>query len=64
MRKTSLLLLAGFMFLAACSDDDAEAKKAHVWKEQTDTLNKAKAVEQTLQNAADAEQKQINNQTQ
>ena len=64
MMKTYIVLLAVFIFMAGCSDDDAEAKKAHVWKEQTDTMNKAKAVEETLQKSADAERKQIDNQTQ
>lgn len=49
--------------MAGCSDDDAEAKKEHVWKEQTDAINKAKAVEGVLQDSADAERKKIEDQT-
>ena len=63
MKKTCMLLLAAVILMAGCSDDDSEAKKAHVWKEQTDTMNKARAVEETLQNSADAERKQIEDQT-
>ena len=63
MKKTCMLLLAVFIFMAGCSDDDSEAKKAHVWKEQTDTMNKARAVEGVLQDSADAERKQIEDQT-
>ena len=63
MMKTCIVLLATFIFMIGCSDDDTEAKKAHVWKEQTDTMNKAKAVEGVLQDSADAERKQIEDQT-
>ena len=63
MKKTCMLLLAALILMAGCSDDDTEAKKAHVWKEQTDTMNKARAVEETLQKSADAERKQIEEQT-
>ena len=63
MKKLYMLLLAALILMAGCSDDDTEAKKAHVWKEQTDTMNKARAVEETLQKSADAERKQIEEQT-
>ena len=62
--KTIFILLAMLILMAGCSNDDSQEKKAHVWKEQTDTLNKAKAVEGVLQDSADAERKQIEDQTQ
>ena len=62
--KIIFILFILFILVTGCSDEDAEAKKAHVWKEQTDTLNKAKAVEGVLQDSADAERKQIEDQTQ
>ena len=63
MIKPVFILLALFLLVSACSNDDAEAKKAHVWKQQTDTLDKAKAVEGELQDSADAERKKIEEET-
>lgn len=54
------------LFLTACSDSGgehkADAKQDHVWKEQTDTINKAKEVEGMLLDSADATRKAIENQ--
>jgi uncharacterized lipoprotein len=60
--KITIILFAFLIMLAGCSDDDSQKKNANVWKEQTDTLNKAKAVEGQLQDAADAERKKIEDQ--
>jgi hypothetical protein len=62
--KLVFILFTLLLLAAGCSDEDAEAKKAHVWKEQTDTIDKAKAVEGILQDSADAERKKIEDQTQ
>ena len=61
--KIFFILLTLLLLMAGCSDDDAEARKEHVWKEQTDAINKAKAVEGVLQDSADAERKKIEDQT-
>ena len=52
------------MLLGACSGDDTDTEKSHVWKEQTDTMDKARAVEDALQESADIERKKIEEQTQ
>jgi len=60
-----LFILFTFLLLVyGCSDEDTDAGKEHVWKEQTDTLNKARAVEGLLQDSADAERKKIEDQSQ
>ena len=45
MRYLLLALLTSFLFVSACSDNKVEE---HVWKEQTDTIEKAKDVEQLI----------------
>ncbi|MGH8121104.1 MAG: hypothetical protein ACRESK_10870 [Gammaproteobacteria bacterium] len=57
-------LMMAFMILTGCSGDDTDTEKSHVWKEQTDTMDKARAVEGMLQESADAERKKIEEQTQ
>ena len=58
----SLLLLISFL-LSACSEDNNQDKKTtsgdHVWKEQTKTMEKAKAVEGILEDAAQEQRKMI-----
>lgn len=59
------LLLVSSLLLVACSDDSgtsADAKKDHVWKEQTDTINKAKEVEGMLMDSAENTREAIENQ--
>lgn len=59
------LLLTGFMWLGACQDNsDTEKNRDHVWKEQTDTLNKARAVEDTLHESAEKQRQQIQEESQ
>ena len=62
--KIFFILLTLSILAAGCSDEEAEAKKGHVWQEQTDTMDKARAVEGVLQESADAERKKIEDQTQ
>jgi outer membrane biogenesis lipoprotein LolB len=50
-----MLMMISCLLITACSDEgssNAEAKKDHVWKEQTDTINKAKEVEGMLMDSA------------
>lgn len=61
--KAIFILLVTIITAAGCSGDDNQENKAHVWKEQTDTMNKARAVEGLLQDAAENERKQIEDQT-
>jgi outer membrane PBP1 activator LpoA protein len=48
--------------LAACSDKSPD-KGEHVWKEQTDTIKKAEQVNDVLKQSADAQRKQIEEQS-
>lgn len=53
--KTILLLGTCLIFTGCSGEDDSnntEAKKDHVWKEQTDTINKAKEVEGMIMDSA------------
>ena len=59
-----LLLTLSSLLLIACSDQssDTAASNDHVWKEQTETINKAKEVEGMLMDSATNMQKAIENQ--
>lgn len=64
-----LFLVSGLcLFFTACSDEgnsnNVDAKKDHVWKEQTDTINTAKQVEGMILDSADNTRKQIEQQEQ
>ena len=55
MNRTLLRLgLAAAMGLAlsACSGDDEEELKEHVWKDQTETIDRAREVEGMVKDAA------------
>ena len=61
----TLILLASVLFITACSENsDGKASDDHVWKEQTDTIDKAKEVEGLLQDAAEQQRKIIDEQSQ
>ena len=59
MRYTAIIPVLGvtLLTLAACSSepDDGQARKEHVWKEQTGAIDKAREVETILKR--DQEQK-------
>ena len=60
-----MLLMFSCSFFIACSsegDSNTEAKNDHVWKEQTDTIDKAKEVEGMLMDSAKNMQDAIENQ--
>lgn len=52
------------LFISACNDSDTPKKisKDDVWKEQTDMIDKARGVEQLLNEAAIQQQKTIDQQ--
>ncbi len=62
-----ILILISCFLVYGCSDDNSneskEVKVDHVWKEQTDTIDKAKAVEGMLLDSADATRKEIEHQS-
>lgn len=63
MIKKIIFLAATLLFVSACSDDDRESGD-HVWKEQTQVLDKAKEVDGLLKDVADQQRKIIDEQAQ
>ncbi len=57
------IIFISTLLLTACSDDEGKAKSKltgeHVWKEQTDTMERAKAVEGMMEDAAQEQRKMI-----
>ncbi len=65
MKNIISIFCAIVFLLSACSENnDAQGKKGHVWKEQTDAIEKAKEVEGMIQDSADEQRKIIEDQTQ
>ncbi len=62
--NTFLLILISIS-ISACSEeaDKVSGSGKHVWKEQTDTIDKARNVENEILNAADSARKTIEEQT-
>jgi|AP95_1055475.scaffolds.fasta_scaffold164548_2 hypothetical protein len=58
-----IILSAVLLLVSACSDDDRESGD-HVWKEQTQVLDKAKEVEGLLKDVTDQQRKMIDEQAQ
>lgn len=62
-----VFLLFSFLLFIACSEETdsnaADVEKDHVWKEQTDTIDKAKEVEGMLIDSAEATKNAIENQS-
>ena len=58
-----LAIVISFLLLIACSDDKEKDKNKtsgdHVWKEQTDTMDRARAVEGALEDAAKEQREMI-----
>jgi outer membrane biogenesis lipoprotein LolB len=68
MIKKIIFLAAVLLLVSACSDDDKGASENkgsgdHVWKEQTQVIDKAKEVEGLLKDASDQQSKIIDEQT-
>ncbi len=58
-----VFLISMIIFLSACSEDK-ETSGDHVWKEQTDTIDKAKQVEAMIMDTAEKQRKIVEEQTQ
>ena len=58
----SIIILT--LFISACDDSDTPKKigKDHIWKEQTDMIDKAKTVEQLVNDAATQQKQTIEQQ--
>ncbi len=64
--KLLLLLISSSLFIA-CSDEsnnsNAGSKSDHVWKEQTDTINKAREIEGIIMDSAEETRKALEQQS-
>ena len=49
MKNVLFLFITLFLFSGCSSETEESSNKGHVWKTQTDSLDKAKAVEDILQ---------------
>lgn len=61
------ILASSLLLLGACSandDEDYESTDSHGWKAQTEALEKARDVEQLLQDATDEKRRAMEQQTQ
>ena len=60
MKKLLTVYLIFMLNISGCSDNnDTQEKKDHVWKEQTEAIEKARAVEGMLQDSAEEQRRQI-----
>jgi len=62
MIEKIIFLSAAILLVSACSDDDKESGD-HVWKEQTQVLDKAKEVDGLLKDIDEQQRKIIDEQT-
>ncbi len=61
----TLVILASIFFMAACTDNnDSNVSGDHVWKDQTDSIDKAREVEALMEKATAEQSKSIEEQTQ
>ncbi|MDH5358119.1 MAG: hypothetical protein OEY48_03840 [Gammaproteobacteria bacterium] len=59
-----LVLILVMMIVCACSDEQTSLDGDHVWKDQTDMIDKARDVEQLLNDAAQQQHQLIEQKTQ
>jgi hypothetical protein len=70
MPGTPLILLIAFLLVAACAEDNGEGDapqpvqpaQEHVWNNQTNAMDKARDVEQVLQEDAARKRRQLEEQ--
>ncbi|RKZ97905.1 MAG: hypothetical protein DRQ46_03630 [Gammaproteobacteria bacterium] len=58
-----LYIVLMMIFVVACSDESQQVEGNHVWKEQTDMIDKAHDIESMINNAAQQKQQEIDEQT-
>lgn len=64
MKIRNILLYLSVLLLVACSDETDKVEGDHVWKEQTDMIDKAKGIEALINDAAEQQQELIDKKTQ
>ena len=64
MNKLLSITILVTLVISACSDEGKNhEEQEHVWKDQTEALDKAKAVEGIIQDSARAQEQQIQEDT-
>lgn len=67
MSRSVILLSVFSVLLSACDTRDAQpdrkAPQTHVWQDQVKTIDKARAVQKTVDDQATAQKQQIDDQT-
>jgi len=67
MHKIRLMLITFSFLLMSCSGDDAGSSGTgsgdHVWKDQVETMDRAREAEQKMLDAAEAQRQAIEEQT-
>lgn len=62
-----IIIFITALFVLACDRQDAQPDRkppqTHVWQDQVKTIDKARAVQQTVNDQADAQKQQIDDQT-
>ena len=61
---TLVVLLVSFVLLKGFPKVENNKMEDHIWKEQTDAIKKAEAVNQLIQDAAEKQRQMIENQIQ
>lgn len=61
MRYLYVVLM--ILFTTACSDEQQQVEGDHVWKEQTEMIDKAHDIESLINDAAQQKQQEIDDQT-
>ncbi len=61
---TLVVLLVAFLLLNGFPELEDKKMEDHIWKEQTDTIRKAEAVNQLIQDAAEKQRQLIEKQIQ
>lgn len=64
MRLVNRVLMFGALLLGACTSGDDNKLEDHVWKEQTETLDRAREAAQLVEDAANKKRKEIDQQAQ
>ena len=60
-----LIISLSVLMITACADDQVDkVQKDHVWKQETDMIDKAKGIESILNDALALQQQKIHEQTQ
>ena len=66
-KSAKVFLIISVVLLGACSNESEERREArtddHIWKTQTDALDKARSVDKLIQDGAEKKRKKIDEQS-